>query len=75
MRHGGTEIGDLAEEGQAVFVAELIGVRGWHRFGAAVPACQRTSLGHLPINVHWRLGVVARLMSHIFRLRPNEGDV
>ena len=54
----GVEGCDLAEQGEALGVGELVGMRGGDGFGAAVAAGERAGLGHLPVDEHGIAGVV-----------------
>jgi hypothetical protein len=69
LRHGVAEPGNLAQKLHALLEGQLVGVRFGHRLGAAMPAGQRTSLRHFPVDIHGRPGVIARRVAGIPKVR------
>ena len=68
MWHGAAEIGDLAQECEAIVESHLIGVSGGKCFSTAMAAGEGAGLRHLPVNVHWGVREVARGVSHAYSL-------
>ena len=62
LRQRIAEIPDLLQKGHAFLEGEFLRMGVGNRLRAAMPARQSARLGHLPVNVHWRLRIVAGLM-------------
>src|ERR1700691_1424477 len=58
MRERLVEARDLAKQSLAFIVRQLVRMWSGYSFGAAVPASQRTSLSHLPIDQQRGAGII-----------------
>src|SRR5580693_402988 len=71
MRQRIAEADELLQKPLALLGVEFEGIRGGHRLGAAVFACEAASLGHLPVDEHW---ILRKVMSHAAHVRSSACD-